>query len=160
MTPKQTTPRKLTGPLYKLIRYLGLNPKSAIWLPLTIETQFAPETVNCLLNTMVKQRMAGGVIVFGWILWFESKSRFAEAEFHCVWQPDGGSLADITPRPDGEDLVCFVPDPERKSRLDLTQCPAITHTYDNVRMIDGHLMNGLREASIVLRKDRLLPYLR
>lgn len=143
MMPKQTTPKKLTAPLYKLIRHLGLDPKTAVWLPLTVENQFTPETINCLINTMVKRKLAGGDIVFGWVLWFERKANFAEAEFHCVWRAKDGILVDITPRVDGEEAVCFVSDPTRTSHLDLTRYPAVTHTYDNVRMRGGQLMNGV-----------------
>jgi len=157
---KQTTPTKLTSPLYKLIRYLGLDPKTVVWLPLTTETDFVPETFNCLINTMIKKKMMGGQIVFGWILWFERKSKFAEAEFHCVWQPDdASSLIDITPRVDGEQKVCFVPDPQRICHLDLSKHSPITHIYENVKMRDGHPSNGIQKISIILRKDTLLPYL-
>ena len=160
MSPDETTPKTLSAPLYKLIRYLGLDPKTVVWLPITAESSFIPETHNCLLNAMVKQKLSGGTITFGWTLWAARKAFFFEAEFHCVWQSDDGALVDITPRLDGEDVICFVPDPKRTSHMDLTQRPAVTHTYENVKIINGCVTNEVREQRIPLGKDRLLWYLK
>ena len=154
----QTTPKRINAHAATFIRHLGLDPSSAIWRKLTKVTDFVPETYNCLLNVMVQQIFCGGEIVFGWVIWQDSAASFVEAEFHCLWKDSQGHLRDITPRVDGEKRICFVPDPTRESRMDMTRYPAVTHTFDNVRMVGDELVNPVQPKSIVLTRDKLLRY--
>lgn len=52
----------------------------------------------------------GGRTVLGWALW-ERPGVFIEAEFHAVWEPPGGEMIDLMPRPRGFSTITFVPDP-------------------------------------------------
>src|SRR3972149_6629967 len=157
----QTTPKRTNAQAERLIRELGLDPSSAVWLKLTKVDDFTPETRNCLLNCMVQQKYQGGGIVFGWVLWQDTAMRFCEAEFHCVWKDHASNLRDITPRVDGEKRICFVPDHQRESRLDRSVHPPMGSTFDNVRMAGEKLMNPVRRMDIVfvVAKGALLNHL-
>lgn len=154
-----TTPKKINAQAERLIRELGLEPLSAVWLKLRKVSDFTPETHNCLVNCMVQQKYHGGDIVFGWVIWQDTTIRFCEAEFHCVWRDLTGGLFDITPRVDGEKRVCFVPDPQRASRLDRSVHPPVTRTFGNVHMREDQLMNTVQREDIIFTKDSLLKHL-
>jgi len=66
---------------------------------------------NCFFNVAAHVRASGGEAVNGWILW-EWPGVFLEAEHHAVWQA-GDELMDVTPHPDGETRILFLPDPAR-----------------------------------------------
>jgi hypothetical protein len=67
---------------------------------------------SCHINVAHRVREAGGTVVPGWIVW---QAWFDEVEHHAVWQPPGSTdLIDLTPRPDGEDKIVFLPDPSRR----------------------------------------------
>jgi len=106
----QTTPIEFNGTVRAFLREIGL-PKDAFYLP------FAPlddryRATYCLDNCAHAEREGLGVAVYGWIIWEARKHRFIEAEFHSVLR-QGDELMDITPRPDGEEKILFVPDPAR-----------------------------------------------
>lgn len=66
----------------------------------------------CHLNVREKVARDGGSCSAGWLIWLASDV-FIEAEFHSVWRSPGGELIDVTPKPDGERRVLFVPDAGR-----------------------------------------------
>lgn len=73
---------------------------------------------RCLVNECVRNTEAyilahGGTIQYGWIIW-ESPEVMLEAEFHAVWLSTEGEMVDITPKPDGERQILFLPDRKRK----------------------------------------------
>jgi hypothetical protein len=47
----------------------------------------------------------------GWTVWYK-QDYLIEGEFHAVWRSPEGVLSDITPKPDGERRILFVPDGE------------------------------------------------
>lgn len=93
-------------------------------------------TINeCFQNVRRKIARDGGSIQYGWMVW-ELPGKLIEGEFQAVWiAPDGRSV-DITPKPDGEEQILFIPDPERvyqnapvkNFRLALTADPDIRRT--------------------------------
>ena len=61
----------------------------------------------------VEQAVAeeGGEIIFGWMIW-EMPGRLIEAEHHACWRKQNGAIVDVTPKPDGEATILFLPDPD------------------------------------------------
>lgn len=76
------------------------------------------EAHNCFINVERVIAANGGEIAYGWIIW-EGKVLW-DAEFHGCWVPPdnwlGGTIKmlDVTPKPDGESQILFLPDPKRK----------------------------------------------
>ena len=85
-----------------------LSPHEPVMLPFTeIDPDFKAR--HCHVNVIEQVRREGGTRVQGWMVW--ANPRFVDAEFHCVWQPEGSTeLVDLTPRVDGEKEVLFVRD--------------------------------------------------
>ncbi len=52
----------------------------------------------------------GGATVLGWCIW-ERPGINLHATFHTVWKSWNGELIDVTPKPDGEARILFLPDP-------------------------------------------------
>jgi hypothetical protein len=52
-------------------------------------------------------------MVLGWCIW-EWPGILLNAEFHACWLSPEGEIIDITPKPDGEKTVLFLPDPALK----------------------------------------------
>lgn len=68
---------------------------------------------DCFGNVQRLTEEHGGEIVHGWCLWMVPDI-WVEAEFHAVWRPTGGgSMVDVTPKPDGKDEILFLPDTTR-----------------------------------------------
>jgi hypothetical protein len=63
----------------------------------------------CSDGVLEKMKHDGGSIVFGWTLW-EWPGAMLTAEFHSVWRSPDEDLCDITPKPQGEMDIVFVPD--------------------------------------------------
>jgi hypothetical protein len=64
---------------------------------------------NCHTNVKHRVGKRDGQALGGWIVW--ENPGWAELEAHAVWVNPKGDLVDVTPRPDGEELILFVPDP-------------------------------------------------
>lgn len=106
----QATPTEFNGTVRSFLREIGL-PKDAFYLGFTpFDDRY--RSTYCLDNCAHAEREGLGVSVFGWIIWEARKHRFIEAEFHAVLR-QGDELIDVTPRPDGEEKILFVPDPTR-----------------------------------------------
>lgn len=104
-----TTPSTISRPVRQLIDTLVRNG-SALYLAVSPESD---AVVNeCFPNVAAKVARDGGDMVCGWQLW-EWPHVLVEAEFHAVWRSPGGALTDITPKPQGEKQILFVPDPRR-----------------------------------------------
>ncbi|WP_434729570.1 hypothetical protein [Rhizobium binae] len=56
-----------------------------------------------------KIQQDGGTPLHVWTIW-ELPDALWTAEFHVVWKAPDGSLVDVTPKPDGETSILFVPD--------------------------------------------------
>lgn len=68
---------------------------------------------ECFPNVQAKVARDGGQMLCGWQLW-EWPNVLVEAEFHVVWVSPAGEMIDITPKPEGEKRILFVPDPRRR----------------------------------------------
>jgi len=106
----QSTPSEFNGTVRAFLREMGL-PKDAFYLGFTpLDDRY--RATYCLDNCAHAEHEGLGVAAYGWIIWEARKHRFIEAEFHAVLR-QGDELIDITPRPDGEEMILFVPDPAR-----------------------------------------------
>jgi len=136
MTVETTTPSEITRAVRRLTETVvpGGNP---VYVPVQPEVD---ATVNeCFPNVQAKIARAGGQMLCGWQLW-EWSHVLIEAEFHAVWVSPEGDMVDITPKPEGETRILFVPN----SRLRYQGL-----AVDNVRMPlrDDQLIRHFIEVS-------------
>lgn len=109
MEVKTTTPPEITRAVRRLIETV-VPGGEAVYLSVQPE---ADAVVNeCFPNVEAKIARAGGRMLCGWQLW-EWPHVLVEAEFHAAWVSPEGEMVDITPKPQGETLVLFVPDERR-----------------------------------------------
>lgn len=52
-----------------------------------------------------------GTTIHGWLIW-TIPDQWVEAEQHSIIRLPDGSLRDVTPQPDGEEQIVFLPDPK------------------------------------------------
>lgn len=64
----------------------------------------------------------GGSILFGWTIW-EWPGVLLTAEFHAVWVSPNGDRFDITPKPQKETEIAFVPDTSYPSNFGFDERP-------------------------------------
>ncbi len=67
---------------------------------------------HSLIDVPLFVQKNGGRTQFGWII-RERPQLFIEAEFHACWLTPENRLVDITPRPDNERHILFLPDSTR-----------------------------------------------
>jgi len=126
-----TTPALLDPAVRRLIEAVTPGGR-ATYLQVRPE---AGATVNgCFSNVRAKCARDGGRMLCGWQLW-EWPRVLVEAEFHAVWLSPRGDMVEITPKPQGETSILFVPD-ER-------------HGYD------GTVVDNVR---IALQDDQLVQH--
>ena len=97
-----------------------------------LDTSTAYPVSECCYNVPTHVEKNGGEIVDGWMIWYLPQ-KFIEAEFHRVWRNSDGELVDVTPKPNGEQRVLFVPDSKiewKKKRI-----PNIRKALDNDPLI-------------------------
>ena len=76
----------------------------------------------CSDGVREKIKHDGGSILFGWSIW-EWPKVLLTGEFHAIWiSPDGNNL-DITPKPQGEATILFVPDRSYLADFDFEKRP-------------------------------------
>ncbi|MRW83746.1 zinc chelation protein SecC [Pseudoduganella sp. FT26W] len=104
-----TTPAAITTEIVALCQ--GISPTTT---PEYVEVRVEPaaEVNECFANVARKIDTDGGSIQHGWSIW-QFGSWMVEAEFHAVWRNADGKLIDISPKPDGEARILFLPDPRR-----------------------------------------------
>jgi len=92
-----------------LIKKLGLDGPP---ISVTVRPDTNAVRADCFGNVDSKVRAEGGEAVCGWCLWL-FPGVWVESEFHAVWRSPDGELVDVTPKPDGDEHILFVPDPNR-----------------------------------------------
>ncbi len=101
-----TTPGKIDATVAKFIEELGAA-KAAGFIAVS-----APAWARhgcCVYNVLSLVETTGGQAVSGWTIWYTPGS-LIEAEWHVVWDDGTGKLLDVTPKPDGETRILFIPD--------------------------------------------------
>jgi hypothetical protein len=114
----ETTPPVITDTIREFAKSLG---DSAIVRVPVIADDFGLYGW-CSDGVREKIKHDGGSIVFGWTIW-EWPKVLLTAEFHAVWQSPSGKLLDITPKPQHETSILFVPDYERPQDFDFDKRP-------------------------------------
>lgn len=155
---KVMSPRKVDDTIRLLIKFLGLEESAIVLMKYTAPAAFSPEPQNCHFNVWVQCDKAGGRAQHGWILAQDRQQDFAEAQFHTVWHSPCGSLRDLTPRPDGEKRLMFIPDSSRRIALtDHNGAPAII-TYDNIRVHRGNVISGITKLKLIPQSDMIYEH--
>ncbi len=106
---KTTTPSHITRHIQQLIEKVvpGGSP-----VYLTVQPEADAVVNECFLNVEARIARAGGHMLCGWQSW-EWPHVMVEAEFHAVWVSSEGQFVEITPKPQGEATILFVPDVRR-----------------------------------------------
>jgi hypothetical protein len=101
-----TTPKRITDELVTACRSTGSAP------PVEVRVEARPDgTLNDCFRTVSRQiESHGGRMIVGRTIWENSYCYCGE--LHAVWQPDDGSLVDVTPKQDGERRIIFVETPD------------------------------------------------
>jgi hypothetical protein len=145
------SPKKVSQAVKSIAQQLGINEDDARLLKFQRPNEFNPELNNCFFNVWVKMKFSGGGKQYGWLIAQDSRNEFIEAQFHAVWIDQNGGLVDVTPRPDTEKRVMFIPDHVRNIQLsDSNGQPAIL-SYDNFRILRDQTLAELERIKVVMQ---------
>ena len=136
-----TTPKRITKSIRKFIEVLGLNYKTARFLPFT-EVSHDYQDGHCLSNCEAEHKRTGDKIIYGWVIWEDKYLSYISGEFHAVIKRDG-ALTDITPRKDGESKILYVPD---KSRTPLRRNDRSWKSWQTCESIRGEFVQKPEEV--------------
>ncbi|MBO9792755.1 SEC-C domain-containing protein [Xanthomonas phaseoli] len=105
-----TTPPEITRAVRRLTESVVRGAE-----PVYLDVQPEADAIvhECFPNVQAKVARDGGQMLCGWQLW-EWPHVLVEAEFHAVLVSPAGEMVDITPKPEGETRILFVPDPRRR----------------------------------------------
>jgi hypothetical protein len=104
-----TTPKAITDEIQQFCSSIDSTQQPVF---LAVQPEQGAKYRQCFVNVAQKQQQLGGAAQHGWIIW-ESPGIYLEAEFHSVWVSDHGKLIDVTPQPDKEETILFLPDSVR-----------------------------------------------
>lgn len=114
----ETTPGELTEALKQ---FCGtLSGEAPEFTPVVSDWHGLHGFCNLTVATHIAEN--GGSAVPGWTIW-EWKGVFWTAEFHLCWRSPLGTIIDVTPKPDGETSILFVPDTTYPEDFDFTKRP-------------------------------------
>ena len=102
-------PQEIGKTVQQFCNYFSLG-EEAVWVP--VDPRADSTFGDCFKDVERQVSEKGGDIVYGWIVW-EWPRILIEGEFHAVWKSPVGKLIDLTTKPDGEQRIVFVPDPQR-----------------------------------------------
>jgi hypothetical protein len=103
----ETTPARISNEITEFAAQLD-GCTSPEWVPVM---PLPDGEVGCCHRNVAKMiAVNGGVPVNGWCVW-EYAALYLTAEFHAVWRTPEGQLFCLTPKPDGEQHILFVPTP-------------------------------------------------
>lgn len=105
-----TTPSSINESVRELCAQIGSSVEP-LFVPVCPEPN--ARQGYCFPNVETKTLGDGGEMVLGWAVW-EQPGLLIEGEFHACWKSPSGNLVDITPKPDGEQQILFVPDSNRE----------------------------------------------
>lgn len=117
-TLAETTPTAISDPLFVFCR------DELYGEPTFVPVAEDPNGVHgfCNLSVAAKVKQDGGRPLHGWTIW-ELPGALWTAEFHVVWKSPDGKLVDVTPKPDGETSILFVPDETYPDDFDFAARP-------------------------------------
>jgi len=108
----ETTPKNITPKILELCDSLVDQSEVKLQYIDVLPENYARYTY-CFNNVEEKISIDGGKLQYGWTIW-EWPHIIIEAEFHAVWVNSDGKLIDITPKPDGEKKILFLPDNKKQ----------------------------------------------
>jgi hypothetical protein len=116
----ETAPQSITP---EIVLFAGsLSAEGPLMLP--VEADECGIYGWCSDGVEEKIRRAGGTIRFGWTIW-EWPGLMLTAEFHAVWVDPAGQHHEITPKPQGETQIVFVPDSTYPRAFNFDERPII-----------------------------------
>ena len=128
LRPRHTTPTQISAEIEHFCDEIVPDEKP-IFVP--VERELNSRVDNCFFNVPEKVALNGGSMQHGWIIW-ETPRILLDAEFHAVWRSPTNSLIDISPKPDGEKHILFLPDGNRvweKEPVNNIRRPLIENAY-------------------------------
>ena len=135
----ETAPPKITGKHIEFAKTLSSTD--------LVRVPVVPDDFGlygwCSDGVLEKMKHDGGIIVFGWTIW-EWPGAMLTAEFHSIWRSPSGDLFDITPKPQGESEIVFVPDLTIPADFDFDKRPRnrrfrLYQPVDPVRLVMEHI---------------------
>ncbi|MBN1930287.1 MAG: hypothetical protein JW786_01595 [Desulfobacterales bacterium] len=109
MIDKTTTPNQVTFEIVEFCVEID-SSRNPIFVPVAPSQQVRFN--YCLTDVPLFVKSHRGKTQFGWIIW-ECPHLYFEAEFHACWVNPENKLVDITPKPDNEKHILFLPDSKR-----------------------------------------------
>jgi hypothetical protein len=105
--PNETTPEAITPAIERLCKRLS-DEGQAEFVP--VFPAPSVELGKCHRNVAAQMEREGGLCIGGWLIW-EMPRILLNAKRYCCWQSRDGVTIDITPKPEGETKILFLPDP-------------------------------------------------
>lgn len=110
MEGKPTTPLLINEDVLGFCKEINPNSESSF---VEVIPYKESEYQECFSNVENYIKKFGGKIQQGWTIW-EIPKKFIEAEFHAVWVDNNENYVDISPKPDGEEIILFLKDDTRE----------------------------------------------
>ena len=104
-----TTPPRITANIRRLCRKIS-NLDEPVFVRVSADP--GGGLADCFEDVRRQIEKFGGQVQHGWTIW-EWPGLFVEAEFHAVWRHPDGTLVDVSPKKDGEEVILFAPDRDR-----------------------------------------------
>jgi hypothetical protein len=105
-----STPKHIGDSIVKFCNSITGATPPAYFVPVkAVADEKLDDCVNVVSRKIARD---GGKPITGWIIW-HAPSLFVEAEFHCIWESPSGEKIDVSPKPDGETQILFLPDSSR-----------------------------------------------
>lgn len=110
------------------------------------------EVNDCFESVRQAVSKHGGEELNGWQVWMWP-GVFIEAEHHCVWRRQDGTLVDITPKQNGATRILFIPDAdkaydhENHRRLDNVRQPLVRDRDVTAFLENARRLHELIEAA-------------
>jgi hypothetical protein len=101
-----TTPAEISESVLKFCSEIDSTQKPAFLRPQPHRKAMPNE---CFSNVREQINAKGGSMQLGWLVW-ETPRIMLEAAFHAVWRSPETTLIDVTPQPDREPEILFLPD--------------------------------------------------
>ena len=134
--PHETTPATLSPDVQAFLIDQGLDGASYVphWPLQEARRGMCWRNVGDVVGSL------GGSISCGWAIW-EFPQLYICAHLHAVWASPEGLLLDVTPHPNGEEIILFAPDRTVGQDFGLLQ----NRDYQNTRIY--RFLPGLKEAA-------------
>jgi len=150
----QTTPPEITDVILDFCREIDPSVRPRY---IRISPERYCVALECYQNVANKVRREGGKEQQGRTIW-QVPNLTLEAEHHAIWISPGGESVDVTPQPDGEERILFLP--TSKIKYDGSELIRPIHK----KLVDDPLVDEVvamsermfAEKSRLFKQDKLL----